>query len=192
MAAEREGTPLVQARRAGITDSAIRGFARTGYHATPVAEIARESGFSQAYVFRLFTDKLTLFVAAIDRCFERVRETIADGAYRAADSSPASILNSMGQAYASLIADRDLLMIQVHAQSASDIPEVRDAMRRGLATVVEMAQERSRAEPEAVQSFMARGMLCHLVVTAGLNSVDAGWARTLSAGLTHPDTIEGA
>jgi AcrR family transcriptional regulator len=189
LVAEREGTPLVQARRAAITDCAIRGFARTGYHATPVAEIAREAGFSQAYVFRLFTDKLTLFVAAIDRCFERVCEAMADGADRAAEAAPTTILEAMGEAYAALIADRDLLMIQVHAQSASDIPEVQEAMRRGLATVVEMAHERSGADPAAVQWFMAWGQLCHLVVTAGLNSVDANWARTLSAGLDHPDAI---
>ena len=37
----------------------------------------------------------------------------------------------MSAAYVELIRDRNLIMLQVHAQSACDVPEIRDAVRRG-------------------------------------------------------------
>lgn len=174
-------------RRETIATAALRVFGRTGYHATPVADVATASGYSQAYVFRLFSDKLTLFVAAMDLCFDRICRTLGEGADGAAGGTPGAILEAMGGAYAGLIADRDLLMLQVHAQSASDIPEIRDAMRRGLAAVVELARDRSGAEPAAIQQFIAYGQLCHLIVTTDLDALDTTWARTLTTGMTHVD-----
>lgn len=185
MARTEDGRTTADVRRQTIAVAALRIFGRTGYHATPVADVATASGFSQAYVFRLFSDKVTLFVAALDLCFARIGQTIAEGADRATDQSPGAILEAMGDAYAELIADRDLLMLQVHAQSASDIPEIRDAMRRGLAAIVAIAGERSGGDQVAVQQFIAYGQLCHLIVTAGLDDVDASWARTLTEGMTH-------
>ena len=182
-------TPLPRStadtQRARVLTSALRAFARSGYHATPVSEVAAGAGISTAYVFRLFPGKLALFVAAVDHCFERVVEALADGAERVPDGSAEERLEAMGDAYAELIADRDLLMLQVHAQSAGDIPEVRDALRRGLARVVAAVADRSLAEPAAVQRFVAYGQLCHLIVTAELDGLDASWARTLTAGMRH-------
>ena len=174
-----------EARRETIATAALRVFARTGYHATPVADVATASGYSQAYVFRLFSDKVTLFVAAMDLCFDRICLTLGEGADRASDPTPGAVLQMMGDAYAELIVDRDLLMLQVHAQSASDIPEIREAMRRGVATVVELVTERSGGDQAAVQQFMAYGQLCHLIVTTGLDAIDTDWARTLTTGMTH-------
>jgi hypothetical protein len=93
----------------------------------------------------------------------------------------------MGDAYAELIADRDLLMLQVHAQSASDVPEVRAAVRRGIATVVTAVRDLSGAPDDAVQRFVAYGQLCHLIVTADLDAVDESWARSLTTGMRHVD-----
>jgi hypothetical protein len=33
----------------------------------------------------------------------------------------------------------------------------------------------------------AESQLCHLIVAAGLDQVDAPWADTLTAGIRHPD-----
>lgn len=185
MAWTGDGRTTAEVRRETIAAAALRVFSRTGYHATPVADIAAASGFSQAYVFRLFSDKLTLFVATLDLCFERIGQAIGEGAGRATVQAPGAILEAMGDAYAELIADQDLLMMQVHAQSASDIPEIREAMRRGLAQVVTIAGERSGGDQVAIQQFIAYGQLCHLIVTAGLDGIDASWARTLTEGMIH-------
>ena len=46
------------ARRTVVLSKAISVFARTGYHATPVADVAEAAKISPAYVFRLFDGKL--------------------------------------------------------------------------------------------------------------------------------------
>jgi AcrR family transcriptional regulator len=174
-----------EARRAVILTHALPAFARSGYHATPVTDVAEAAGISQAYVFRLFRNKPGLFTAALERCFALVEEALRKGAENAAGAPAPQVLEAMGDAYASLIADRDLLMIQVHAQSASDVPEVRETMRRGYAGVVTLAHELSGGSRDQVQYFMAMGMLCHLITALDLDGLDSPWARTLTKGMTH-------
>lgn len=180
-----EPRSTAEERRATVIAHAVAVFGRAGYHATPVTEVAAAAGISQAYVFRLFEGKLGLFVAALDHCYARVVETLREAARGAGDATPAEVLDRMGDAYADLIADRDLLMLQIHAQSASDVPQVREALRRGYAAVVTAARELSGGTQAQVQQFVALGQLCHLIVAADLDAVDAAWARTLTRGMRH-------
>lgn len=175
------------ARRATVVARAVPVFARTGYWATPVTDVAAAAGISPAYVFRLFTSKLGLFVAALDHCFDRVVAAMDAGAERVDGDDGVEILSAMGDAYAELIADRDLLLLQVHALSAADVPEIAEAVRRGAERVVTLATERSGAPEAAVQQFVAYGQLCHLIVAAGLQTVPARWATVLTAGMAHPE-----
>ena len=165
----------------------MREFARGGYHGTTVADVASAARISPAYVFKLFPSKERLFVAALEECFARIVETLAEGADAASDQSAAGVLDAMGEAYAHLISDRDLLMIQVHGQSAAEVTEIGDAMRSGLAAVTRFVATRSGADEDAVQRFIAYGQLCHLIVTLGLESVPAEWAAIVSHGIRHPD-----
>ncbi len=175
------------ARRAAVVRHAVSVFSRSGYWATPITDVAQAAKISPAYVFRLFDSKLGLFVAALDHCFTRIIEALEAGADRAPDDDPATVLASMGEAYARLIADRDLLMLQVHALSAGDVPEIAEAMRQGAARVVSFAQERSAAPDAAVQEFMAYGQLCHLIVAIGLDGRPESWSKLLTANMSHPD-----
>jgi AcrR family transcriptional regulator len=173
-------------RREAVLDSAIAVFAERGYLGTPTSAIATHAEISTAYVFKLFPRKEGLFVAALDRCFGRIEEALERGARTADGGTPDEILEAMGDAYAELIADRSLLMLQVHAQSASDVPEIREELRRGLARITRFATVRSGAEPAAIQRFIAFGQLCHLIVTTGLEEVPEAWARALTDGIRHP------
>jgi len=76
-------------------------------------------------------------------------------------------------------------MLQVHALSATDVPEIRDAVRRGIALVVDLVTELSGPDPAAVQKFMAWGQLCHLVVMADLDGIPSSWAKTVTSGIRH-------
>lgn len=176
-----------EVRRDAVVDAAIAEFARTGYHGTPINNVAAKAEISPAYVFKLFPGKIALFVAALDRCFELVERALSAGAARGDGASPEQLLHEMGGAYAELIADKSLLMLQVHAQSAADIPEIADAMRRGLARVTDFAKARSGADDSQVQRFMAYGQLCHLITTLGLDGHDGDWAAVLTAGIRHPN-----
>lgn len=173
------------AQRARVIRAAVPVFARQGYHGTPVTAVADAAGISQAYVFRLFTSKLGLFVAALEECYARVEQSLVEGAEQARGESPTRVLEAMGDAYADLIADRDLLMLQVHAQSASDVHEVRDAVQHGYEQLVTTARTLSGGSDAQVQQFVALGQLCHLIVTADLVGVDAPYARILTAGMRH-------
>ena len=174
-----------EAQRVRITDSAVHVFAQKGYHATPVAEVATAAGVSPAYVFRLFDGKLGLFVAAVADTYTRVeRALVAAGDASPADG-PTGRLDAMTLAYVELIADRDLIMLQSHAQSASSVPEIGAAVRDGLADVVRSVSKVSGAEPAAVQRFIAYGQLCHLIVQTDLDTVDAAWARAITDGIRH-------
>lgn len=92
----------------------------------------------------------------------------------------------MGDAYAKLITDNDLMLVQLHAQAAAvSEPAVREAVRQGYARTVEYVRGASGGDDQQVQGFFATGMLCHLLVSIGADAVDAPWTRTLAAGITH-------
>lgn len=173
-------------RREDVLTTAIGAFAARGYFGTTTTEVAQRAGISQAYLYRLFPDKETLFAAVVQRCYDRFRDSLSRGAARAAGSTPEAVLFAMGGAYAELIRDQDLLLLQMHAQAAAvSVPEIRRAVQQGYARVVEYARSVSGATDEQIQHFIAMGALCNVVVTMGAESVDAPWANTLSAGIRH-------
>jgi AcrR family transcriptional regulator len=173
-----------EARRATLVDRAVAVFARNGYHATPVTAVAAAAGISEAYALRLFSGKLGLFVAAVEACYDRILATLEAAAEGAADRDPQQLLETLGDAYAELIADGNLLLLQVHAQSVSDVPEVGAAVRAGYQRLVHFLRTVGATDPQ-IQQFVAYGQLCHLIVTAGLDDVDASWARALTDGMRH-------
>jgi AcrR family transcriptional regulator len=172
-------------RRNAVTQSAIAVFAKSGYLGTPVAAIARHAKISPAYVFKLFPRKEELFVAALDRAFELIQGALAEGVAASTDRTPDGILYSMGRSYAALIANRDLLMLQVHAMSVMDVPEIGAAYRSGLQRTVKFTKSQSGASDEAIQRFFAYGQLCHLIATISLDGNSAAWARMLTRGIRH-------
>jgi AcrR family transcriptional regulator len=174
------------ARRADVVACAVTVFARRGFHSTPVAAVADAAGISQAYVFRLFPTKTALFVAALDQCYAQVRAELSAAADRVAGDPPAQVLEAMREAYAGLVGERDLLMLQVHAQSACDVPEVRAAIRRGYGAVVEHARALADGDDTGVRRLLALGQLYHLVVAADLAGVEEDWARVLTTGPVEP------
>lgn len=182
---EKRGRSTAEVRRATVVEKAIGVFAVTGYHATPVTAVADAAGISQAYVFRLFRDKLGLFLAALDHTFDLIERALEEGAATVPGGTADEILTAMGDAYAGLIADRSLIMMQVHAQSASDVPEIQAKLAEGVRRIWEYVRSRSRGDVPAVQGFLAYGQLCHLIVTAGLVEMTEPWALEVAAGMTH-------
>lgn len=172
-------------RRTAVIDSAIVVFSKTGYLGTPIAAVAKHAKISTAYVFKLFPSKEELFVAALDRTFELIQTTLAGCVETNGRRNPDAVLHVMGGAYAALIANRDLLMLQVHALSAADVPEIGAAFRKGLQRIVKFVKQQSGASEEAVQRFFAYGQLCHLITTLSLDSNHGAWAHTLTTGIRH-------
>ncbi|WP_165367987.1 TetR/AcrR family transcriptional regulator, partial [Phytoactinopolyspora endophytica] len=173
------------ARREAVVTSAVAVFAQSGYASTPIAAVAEHAKISPAYVFKLFPAKVALFVAALDRCYEQIVDALEKGATQAETQVPADVLHSMGASYAALIADRDLMMLQVHAQAATDVPEIAEAVRRGIARVTSFASSRSGGTATEVQQFIAFGQLCHLLTTLDVFGSEEPWAAALTEGIRH-------
>ncbi len=185
MATGRAVLSTSEARRKAVITSAMKVFAVAGYLGTPVTEVAKHAKISTAYVFKLFPSKEELFVAALEQCFETVLSALAKGAEESVDQAPDSVLSAMASAYAALIADRNLLLLQIHAQSAAGVPEIAKAFRRGLASIVKFVKVRSNAPDDLVQRFIAYGQLCHLITIAELENDKSSWARILNQGIQH-------
>lgn len=185
MSKQRTNLSDADTRRDAIVEAALAAFAGAGFAATPVSTVAAGAGISQAYVFKLFPTKEELFVAAVERCYQRIEERLEASASASGSRDPEAILSAMGEGYAGLIADRTILMIQVHAQSATDVPAIRAAVRQGLARIVRFAKARSGADDEAVQRFIAFGQLCHLITTTDIFDLREDWATLLARDIRH-------
>jgi AcrR family transcriptional regulator len=166
-------------RREELISAAVHEFAHGGLHGTPVERIARRVGVAQPYVFSLFPSKRDLFLAALQRGFERVAETFraaaADFAEGRADGDCEDTLEAMGRAYKQmLLGDRDYLMLQHQSYAACDDDVVRACVRRRYAELVELALELSSAESERIDDFFRHGMALNVAAALGVEDLSVG------------------
>jgi AcrR family transcriptional regulator len=104
------------ARRGALVEAAIGAFARSGLYGTPVKAVTDAVGVTQSYAFRRFGTKKGLYLATIERCFDRVAETLR----MAAETAPKDReLRAMVHAYGALLRDRDTLQFQLQAYASA-------------------------------------------------------------------------
>jgi AcrR family transcriptional regulator len=151
-------------RREAIVSAAVEQFAQTGMHGTAVSAITDEVGITQPYAFSLFGTKKGLFLAAVERGFDRVEETFRDAV---ANAGPEDPFEAMKQSYGAVLADRTLLLMQLQTYAACGDEDVRDLARRRYAQLYDLVRELSGASREELTEFFAAGML--LNVAAALN-----------------------
>lgn len=157
-----------EVRREQVLLVALKAFARGGLHGTPTEAIARESGISHAYLFRLYPTKLELFLACVDRAFDRTEAVFRENA---SGVTPEERLERMGRAYGELLSDRDLLLGQLHAYAACGDDAIRERVRTRFAALVGEIRALSGAEPLDVQAFVAHGMLLNVAAAMGLPEI---------------------
>ena len=178
--AARRRVPAAE-RREELIAAAVHEFAQGGLHGTPVERIARRVGVAQPYVFSLFPSKRELFLAALERSFERVAETFQHAATDYAEGrAPAEcedVLGAMGRAYKELLlSDRDYLMLQHQSYAACDDEVVRARVRHRYAQLVELARSLSGAEPERLDDFFRHGMALNVAAALGVEDLSSGCA----------------
>jgi AcrR family transcriptional regulator len=167
-------------RRPALGPAAQRPVAAGGLHGTAVSAITADVGITQPYAFSLFGTKKGLFLAAVERGFERVEDTFRTAAAGAAESEA---LPAMGQAYATLLEDRVLLLVQLQGYAASADDEIRDVVRRRYAQLYELVRDLSGAAPDELRGFFATGMLMNLAAALDLPELLAGegWLENCGA-----------
>jgi AcrR family transcriptional regulator len=159
-------------RKGAVLAAALKAFARDGYGGTSTEVVAESAGISQPYLFRLFGTKKQLFLEtvalgcrAIIRTFDKASEGLEGEA----------ALQAMGIAYAPLITDRDLLLIQLQGYAASGDPEIRASVSKNFREIVQFVAERTGLGPQPLREFFAMGMLCNVVSALDLGSLDELW-----------------
>ncbi len=168
-------------RREAILEVALTEFARAGFHGTSTEAIAAAAGISQPYLFRLFGTKKGLFLAVVERCFGRTLATFEEAARRANPSQdPNAVLRAMGKAYIDLLADREMLLVQLHAYAACADPDVEALVRRGYGEIYELVQRTSGAGPDETRRFFATGMLLNVIAALNLGQAPEPWAKRLT------------
>jgi AcrR family transcriptional regulator len=156
-------------RRRALIEAAVPAFAHGGLHGTAVSTITRAVGITQPYAFSLFKTKKELFLAAVEHCFDRTEQTFRDAA---AGAEPGDRLKAMGAAYAGLLADRDLLLLQLQAYAACGDDEVREVVRRRYARLYRAVRELSGAGREELRGFFKEGMLLNVAAATELPVYD--------------------
>lgn len=167
-------------RRREIIEAATSEFAIGGLAGTPVDAIAKRVGVSQPYLFQLFGTKKALFIAAVQRTFERTIAAFRTAAADAGeDAGQSDVLMAMGVAYGRLLDDRSLLLMQMQAYAACADEEIRDVVRDEMLRLVSFVQSASGAPEAAIREWLAYGMLMNVVAAMDLTEVDADWARIM-------------
>jgi AcrR family transcriptional regulator len=162
-----------EASREAILEAAMAEFAITGLHGTSTEAIARRAGVSQPYIFRLYGTKKNLYLASIERGFERVLETFQRVA---ADSKEP--FHDMGQAYVALLEDRELLLAQMQSYAACSDADVQELVRTQYGRLFNWLRTVPGATDEAVRGFLATGMLLNVAAAMDLPAVvsSSDWA----------------
>jgi AcrR family transcriptional regulator len=177
--ASRKRVPAEE-RREQVLAAAAQVVARDGMHAASTAEIARLSGISHAYLFRLFPTKEDLIIA-VAVANSRAMHSAMNHAGEAAKARGEEPLMAMAEEYQELLRDRTQLQVMLQSISASaSIPALGDRMRAEWEGIVVDIERISGAGPDDARAFLAQGML--LLVISGLGAEESDWATRLHHG----------
>jgi len=124
--------PAEHTVRDQIIEAARRCFSHYGYTKTTVADLAREIGFSKAYIYRFFESKQAIGEAicggCVDALYDQVREAVEQG--HGATDKLRRFAKTVASAEAGLfLHDRKLHEIAVQA-SSENWPPAQDYTRR--------------------------------------------------------------
>ncbi|MET7647292.1 helix-turn-helix domain-containing protein [Streptomyces sp. NPDC005426] len=158
-------------RRESVIRAAITEFARGGYAATSTEAIARRVGVSQPYLFRLFSNKQAMFLAAAERCLSDTRAVFADAA-EGLEGDEA--LHAMAAAYQRLILhDPDRLLMQMQTYAAVAAAEAAgdhafgESLRATWLRLFDDITLTLGADPVEATTFLAYGMLANTLTALG-------------------------
>ena len=160
-------------RRELVLEAAVAEFAARGMAGTSTEDVARAAGISQPYLFRLFPTKKALFLALVERCYQRIEAAFAAAA---GDKTGEEALEAMGDEYERLLKDRALLLLQMQAYAACEDPEIRAATRAGYKRLWGLVERVSGLPVDQVVLFFAMGMLMNVAAAMDLPAVDERWA----------------
>jgi AcrR family transcriptional regulator len=142
-------------------------FAEHGYQGTRTADIAARAGVSQPYVYALFPDKRSLFLACHAATTDRIRESIEKAS---ADPGEPSVERTLDRAYRELLdahPHQVLFQVQAHAAATAD-PVIRAPVRERFMELVELSERLYGVPRDLVLRHVARVMLGNVALALDL------------------------
>lgn len=184
MASNEESLSTAAERRKQLLTAAIQVFAVHGYYGSSTANIAKEAGISHSYLFKLYPTKEDMFIAVVEVCFNRIIERFQEASIGFA-GTPAERLEKIGLSYADILRDRNLMLIQLHAYSASVVPAIGDTVKAGVQRVVEYIQVETGVTNDEIQQFIGRGLIATISVSLGIENLQEPWAQALNGSMIY-------
>jgi AcrR family transcriptional regulator len=117
-------------RRAQILDAATRAFARAGFTATSLEDVAAEAGVTHVILYRHFDSKTELYRAVLDGVVSRLSDKLGIGDYD--EGSVAELLRAAAE-------DPDgFRLLFRHATREPEFREVIDSIRLAAAEITDL------------------------------------------------------
>jgi AcrR family transcriptional regulator len=161
-------------RRAQVLAIAAEEFAQAGLHGASTETIARRAEITQAYIFRMFKTKKSLFLEVVVAAFERTTEGIR---LAAGSKTGLAALTKMGAQYNEMLADHTSLRLQLQGFAACGDPDVRDVVRDSFGRMWQTVAETTELDPVTIKAFLAFGMLLNSSAAIETADVDEPWAH---------------
>ena len=133
--------------------AAVTAFSTGGYAGTTTDQVARLAGVSQPYVIRLFATQQALFIAPVAHASARIEQE-----FRAAGAVQAD-LESLGQAYDEILAQRELVTVLLHGFTAGSDPVIGPVVRGCFGRIYMAVREITGVSADEAREFIAMGML---------------------------------
>ncbi|HKD32067.1 MAG TPA: TetR/AcrR family transcriptional regulator [Gaiellaceae bacterium] len=143
-------------RKAAVVATACRVFAKSSYHGSTTAQIARETGVTEPVLYRHFSSKRELYLACLDAVWQEVRLLWETAIEREPDS--ANWVKAIGKAYLEARASARVALVDLWIQAlteAADDLEIRRALRQQMrevhdfvSTVIRRAREEGGVLPD--------------------------------------------
>jgi AcrR family transcriptional regulator len=151
-------------RREQILAAATRAFARAGFAATSLDDVAAESGISRVILYRHFDSKSELYRSVLDRACAQLAATVGEDNY-----TPGSIEALLGAA----ARDPDAFRLLFH--HAAREPEFRAEVDRLRADAVDVAYRHlAQLIPDRAWATWAAQLAPTVAVDAVIAWLDAG------------------
>jgi AcrR family transcriptional regulator len=163
-----EGEPVRRLRRADrreqILDAATRAFARAGFAATGLDDVAAEAGITRVLLYRHFDSKADMYRAVLDRAGDRLEERVGSDEFD--DQAIPALLRAAA-------ADPDAFRLLF--RHAAREPAFRELVDRMTTHSVDIARKNlGAAIPEGPWLQWAAQLIPALTIEAVISWLDAG------------------
>jgi TetR/AcrR family fatty acid metabolism transcriptional regulator len=168
-----EGSPIQEERRRQILEAAVSAFARRGYHACRVSDIAKEAGVAYGLVYHYYGSKEALLEAIFKETWGAMLKTIKS--VEQLDEAAAEQVRKVTQiVLRTWKRDPDLVRVLVRevtrsSQVQHETDEI-DLAYRALQRIVERGQETGEFRPDVDARLTAT------IWYGALEEILTGWA----------------